>query len=373
MGFIKKAKKTAVSVQTQGDCAPMLPLAAGERGLYRALREQVPIIDAAIFKLVRLVGGFQAICPDKRVQSALDRFLQSVPVNGMNCGVDSFLSTYFEQLLTFGNAVGEIVVANGEICALYNASLEDLEIRMVSPLESSVFVIRNTGAEPCRYPELILSSVLNPVPGSARGTSILKSLPFVSEILLRIYRTVGINWERMGNVRFAVTCKNEGYVNASERAGQLAEEWSRAMRGPGVSDFVAVGDVSIRAIGADGQLMDSDVPVRQMLEQIVAKLGVPPFLLGLSWSSTERMSSQQADMLTSELTAYRRILEPVLLKICRTWLRLNGLDDTVAIEWDEITMQDEVDHANAAYLAARTADLEQKRQTQTGSAKGGQT
>ena len=129
----------------------------------------------------------------------------------------------------------------------------------------------------------------------------------------------------MGNVRFAVTCKNEGYVNAGDRAGQLAEEWSRAMHGPGVSDFVAVGDVSIRA-----------------------------------WSSTERMSSQQADMLTSELTAYRRILEPVLLKICRVWLRLNGFSDEVAIEWDEITMQDEVDHANAAYLTARAAALEKQ-------------
>ena len=33
---------------------------------------------------------------------------------------------------------------------------------------------------------------------------------------------------------------------------------------------------------------------RQMLEQLVAKTGLPPFLLGLSWSSTERMSAQQA-------------------------------------------------------------------------------
>ena len=179
----------------------------------------------------------------------------------------------------------------------------------------------------------------------------------VSEVLLKIYRTVGINWERMGNVRFAVTCKNEGYMNAGDRAGQLAKEWSRAMHGPGVSDFVAVGDVQIKAIGADGQQMDSEVPVRQMLEQIVAKMGIPPFLLGLSWSSTERMSSQQADMLTSELTAYRRILEPAVLKICKTWLRLNGFDDTVEIDWDEITMQDEVDHANAAYLMAKTNQL----------------
>ena len=108
--------------------------------------------------------------------------------------------------------------------------------------------------------------------------------------------------------------------------------------------------MSIQAIGADNQILDSEVPVRQMLEQIVAKLGVPPFLLGLSWSSTERMSSQQADMLTSELDAYRRVLTPVIRKICRTWLTLAGYGPECAIQWEEITMQDEVDHANARYL-----------------------
>ena len=60
--------------------------------------------------------------------------------------------------------------------------------------------------------------------------------------------------------------------------------------------------MGIKVIGADNQVLDSQVPVRQMLEQIVAKLGVPPFLLGLSWSTTERMSAQQADLLTSELS-----------------------------------------------------------------------
>ena len=360
MGFLKKERKTAAAVQTQGVWQPVLPMTAGERGLYRALREQVPIIDAAIYKLVRLVGGFRVVCSDGRAQRALADFLRTVPVNGVNRGVESFMAAYFEQLLTYGNAVGEIVAADGEILALYNASLDDLEIRMVSPLEAGVFVYRDNTAQACRYPELILHSALNPLPGTVQGVSILKGLPFVSEVLLKIYRTVGINWERMGNVRFAVTCKNEGYVNASDRAGQLAKAWQRAMHGPGVNDFVAVGDVTIKAIGADGQQMDSDVPVRQMLEQIVAKLGIPPFLLGLSWSSTERMSSQQADMLTSELTAYRRVLEPVILKICRTWLRLNGYTNEIAVEWEEITMQDEVDHANAEYLRARAEEIRGK-------------
>ena len=34
-----------------------------------------------------------------------------------------------------------------------------------------------------------------------------------------------------------------------------------------VRDFVSVGDVSIKAIGADNQILDSETPVRQMLDR----------------------------------------------------------------------------------------------------------
>ena len=34
-----------------------VPLGAGELQLYRAIREAVPILDAAIWKLIRLAGG----------------------------------------------------------------------------------------------------------------------------------------------------------------------------------------------------------------------------------------------------------------------------------------------------------------------------
>lgn len=118
--------------------------------------------------------------------------------------------------------------------------------------------------------------------------------------------------------------------------------------------------MSIKAIGADNQILDSEVPVRQMLEQIVAKTGIPPFMLGLSWSSTERMSSQQADVLTSELEAYRRILTPVIEKICRFWLISNGIKDSVDVVWDDITLQDEVELSKAALYRAQTKRLEQE-------------
>ena len=124
-----------------------------------------------------------------------------------------------------------------------------------------------------------------------------------------------------------------------------------------VRDFVAVGDVEIRVIGTDGQVMESEIPVRQLLEQIVARLGLPPFMLGLSWSSTERMSQQQADMLTSELWSLRRTVEPVLKRICRLFLALEGMDGETEIVWDEISLQDTVEEARAALYRAQAEKL----------------
>jgi len=360
LGFRKREGPPAVAVQTgPGILPPALPLGAGERALYRSLRESVPIIDAAIYKLRRLIGEFQATCPNEDAQKGLRAFLDSVQVNAAGAGIHEFLGIYLEELVTYGSAVGEMVLSGGQIGALYNAGLDQVELRADGPLGIKVSVPGPHGLQDCPYPGLLLVSALNPAAGSPWGTSLLRGLPFVSDVLLKIYHTLGVNWERMGNVRFAVTCKPEGMGTvASERAKHVAKEWKRAMSSPEPRDFVAVGDVSIKAIGADGQVMESEVPVRQMLEQIVAKLGLPPFLLGLSWSSTERMSSQQADVLTSELDAYRRVLTPVATKICRTWLTLEGFEPDVSLTWDEITMQDEVDHANARYLTARAKKLE---------------
>ena len=148
---------------------------------------------------------------------------------------------------------------------------------------------------------------------------------------------------------------------AQERCGQLATEWTAAMqqtRAGSVRDFVAVGDVDIKVIGADGPVLDSQVPVRQILEQLVARTGIPPFMLGLSWSSTERMSAQQADMLTSEITAIRRSLEPILCRVAELWLRLHGYDDRVEILWDDINLQDIVEEAKAGLYRAQAQQLE---------------
>ena len=173
---------------------------------------------------------------------------------------------------------------------------------------------------------------------------------------MKIYTTIGENWEHAGNIRYAVTCKNSG-DDAEQRANEIASAWGEAMTSDSVKDFVAVGDVSVSVIGADNKILDSEVPVRQLLEQIVAKTGLPPFMLGLSWSTTERMSSQQADILTTELEAYRRILTPVLKKIANMYLALNGISKEAEVVWDDITLQDECEQARAQLYLAQAEKL----------------
>ena len=376
MNLLKRTKKgedgrcTAVTLgrQSRGGLEALsrpLPLGRCELELYDALRTSVPIIDAAICKLVRLVGGLQVECDDPRAQIRLERFLREVKVGPASYGISAFLSAYFDDLLTYGTALGEIVPTadRSGMGALYNANLYDLEIEAGSnPLDTAIFVKNIGGRTPVRDKSLILMSALNPSAGQVSGNSLLKGLPFVSSILMKIFNTVGVNWERLGNVRFAVTCKQDGdafdRVGAGRRAEEIATAWQNAMSDSGeVRDFVAVGDVEIKVIGADNPVLDSEVPVRQLLEQIVAKLGLPPFMLGLSWSSTERMSSQQADILTSELEYYRSLLEPVVLKICRTWMTLNGFSSGFHVVWNDINLQDEVEEAKAELYRAQARQI----------------
>ena len=126
------------------------------------------------------------------------------------------------------------------------------------------------------------------------------------------------------------------------------------------SDFITIGDVSIKVIGADNPIMDSQVPVRQMLEQIVSKLSIPPFLLGLNWSTTETMSTQQAEILSSELESYRRLLNPVIKKICDTFLMIKGIQTEYKIIWNIIDLKDQLQIANTRLTNARALEIEQR-------------
>ena len=339
----------------------VVPLGTGQEEIYRQLGEAVPVLDAAVGKLVRLSGGFSVECKNPVAQKKLDEFMKFAPCGYGQTGIDSFLGCYVDSLLTYGRAVGELVVSGGKVVGLCWGDVTALEAcEGESPMEVVLWGPDGKGQmRPLPYPHLLLFTTLNPEPKHPYGVSLFRGMPFLADILMKIYNTIGTNWERAGNVRYSVVCKNGEDLDPAlvqERANQVATEWARAMedsKNGTVRDFVAMGDVQIKVIGGEAPILDSQVPVRQMLEQLVAKTGLPPFLLGLNWSTTERMSTQQADILTSEIWALRRTVEPALRKICRTFLAFEGLDDRLEIVWNDISLQDITQEAKAELYRAQ--------------------
>lgn len=344
------------------------PLQTGDKKLYRAIREAVPLVDACIYKIIRLCGGVTAECDDPRADRELKKFLEQVDVGRGQRGINAFLDQYLDSMLVCGQAVGEIVPTAGsrDIAAVLCGRVEDVQIQENGgPLNFRLCGQDQYGQiKPFPHQNLLLFTPFNPETYSPYGVSLLRSMPFLTDLLSKIYYAIGVNWERMGNVRFAVVYKpGDGEWErgmAQERSRQLANEWSRAMestRNGSVRDFVAVGDVEIKVIGADNQILDSSVPIRQILEQLVSKTGIPPFMLGLNWSSTERMSTQQADLLTTEMTAIRRTLTPALERICQMWLRMHGYGCDFRIVWDDINLQDLLEEAKADWYRQQTRKL----------------
>ncbi len=335
-----------------------------EKELYDRLRNAVPVIDSALMKIIRLTGGFKVICSEEKLQSELDFFLENIPVGIDGKSISTFADNFLDSILTYGSAIGEIVpdISGKCIAGLWNGDVSKIRISTGETPFSRKYFIRdiNGNEKTILHPERILYSSLT------GGRPLLRGIPALSGILMRIYECIGQNFDRAGNVRYAVTYKpasDNDYTYSRERAVQIAKEWSDAMKSSPngqVKDFVAVGDVDIKVIGAENQLFDTNVPVRQILEQIISKLSIPPFLLGFSWSTTERMSSQQADILTSELEYYRRLLTPVICDIANSFVYSTGSNATCYVEWDNINLQDESALAEARLKNAQAMEIEKR-------------
>ncbi len=343
-----------------------------DMSLYEALRVQVPLIDAAIGKIVRLVGDFKLVAADERLQPALDAFCKNVKVNTSGQSIGTFIDVYLDDLITYGKALGEILIdsENGEVMGLANADPTLFTVRSgKDPLTARYFFFDGASEVPIAHPERIFCTMLSESPKNPQGVSMLRGLPCFSQALMKIYGCIGKNFERVGNVRYAVTYKPSAdgcdAMAAKEHAEQIARQWADGMnsaRYGRVKDFIAVGDVDIKVIGADNQIIDTEIPVRQLLEQLLSKLSIPPFLLGLNWSSTERMSTQQVDILTSELESYRRKVTPVLRRIGLIFAALSGSDSDIEVQWANINLQDETELAKARLYNAQAEEIELRNQ-----------
>lgn len=369
--------------------------------LVEALRESVPILDAAIGRICTFDGILEVQGGNDKLTSIIDEWMRNVPVNDAEHTLQAFYTSQGNELYEQGCGIGEMIFdargreviglrvadSKGIIFVRTDAALRTFyrapavsQARRADGADSIEAVLRggvrqvtpahlgSIGFVEVSAPSMIYA-VNQPEADGPYGTSVLRSLEFVSQILLKMQNATGRVWERFGDPPFHVhyATKNRAVNNAEvlRRSQAIAADLAKAMaakaRGNSVDLTTGTGaddTVEISVIGAEGEALTIEQPMRHIVEQIVAKLGLPPWSLGLQWSTTGGAAEQQAIVVLQEAQTRFSRRQHGLERIVAAHLRGRGLTWKPG-DWRIVqrlpNLQDEVKKAQAAFLRAQTA------------------
>jgi len=324
--------------------------------LYRDMRCCFPVLDVAITKLVRLAGGI-VVEADEATRQELEAWLRGVRVNALGRGFQSWLEVHLDQMMLYGKSAGEIVLNHGrtEVYALTNLDATTVAFRTVPERPLELEVVQWQGGRPVVIPApYALVSAHNPQGDSPHGVSLYRSLPLVAEALSVIENATVQVWQRMGAPPYHVNWKPDaqfadpdGSLTAAFMQNiQSSFQASLAARtGGAVHDFFSSGDVSVDVIGSPGTMLALAEPFRAFAEQVVAATGLPSWMFGFSWSTTERLSTQQADLIVANVEAIRRSVQPVIEQLIDLRQRLRGAPAPRRLGWSPVNLRDLTEQA----------------------------
>ncbi len=324
--------------------------------LYRDMRGSFPVLDVAITKLVRLCGAIEIDAPES-VKEELLHWMDTVQVNAVGRGFDTWLSVHLDQMMQFGKGVGEIVPtrSRNEVFALVNLDPTTVELRTVPNEPLRLEVVQWQGSRSVVIPEhLVLVSAHNPQGDNPHGVSLYRSLPVVAEALSVIENATVQVWQRMGCPPYHVNWQpGESF---SDPDGTLTAEFMESIKGEfgsamtartdgEVHDFFSSGNVTVDVIGNKNAIFDIQQPFRAFAEQIVAATGLPSWVFGFNWSATETLSVQQAEMIVANIVAIRRAVQPAIEYAIDLRQKLRGQPSPKAIRWSEVSLNDLTEQA----------------------------
>ncbi|WP_167631574.1 hypothetical protein [Mariprofundus ferrooxydans] len=383
-------------------------------GLYEALREALPILDAAIDRLITIDGTPVIVGDNDALVNEISEWAANVEVNDADTmhGLPAFARQLRNETHEQGFSVGEYVQTSRDVPRLNVADSKAISFGRNSSGNLRTFYNRltplrqqlnNNGRAKQqdilqdRFSSSVATSQLTNLPGVIElemrnkvymawhiengdpyGVSMMRPLPFVAKSLLTIQNGLLNSWERFGDPSYHIRYKASGRVSPEEltkRKDTISTEFASIIAGKRLgesADFVTAvdkdSDVNIKIIGHDGQVLEVEMPARHLLEQIVAKTGLPAWMLGLHFSTAERLAKFQSEVLKQESDTRTDLEAPVLERPVAAMLRARGrtwsnemarTDDgrlvrrDWRIEYRKPNLADEVAKAQARFMNAQ--------------------
>ncbi|RRN78557.1 hypothetical protein EIM50_13790 [Pseudoxanthomonas sp. SGD-10] len=370
--------------------------------LYEALKEAVPMLDGGLGRLVTLDGILAVEGDNDRIVSIIEDWMRNVPVNDLETGYQAAYASQGEEIYEQGHGVIEFVyddkgrevvglrVADSKGTAFVRDSdrmrifyrapcidggrrpdgLDQVERLLTGRVRGQVTsgMLTDVGYVELDPAQLVIS-VHRPEADNPYGTSLLRSLPFVAQNLLRMQNATGRVWTRFGDpsfhIQFATKSPKIDPGEAQRRANNVAADLAKALaakeRGNSVDLATGVGmndTITIDVIGAVAETLSIEMPARHMIEQIVAAFGIPAWMIGVSWAQAAGIAEPQSELVLQDaITRFER-REPALRRPIEAMLRGRRITWKRG-DWRLVqrlpNLHDELKRAQAGFLRAQTA------------------
>lgn len=337
---------------------------------YEALREGIPVIDAAIRRLISLNGTIKVIGDNGPLVSLLEEFCINVPVNDHQKGIHAFLENFSNEVFEQGFSVPEYLATSGldDIACLrvpdskqiiyrrnnegitepwyryinnflpaavtrYSSPQTLVERILTATYNQAIYI--NSGWEVKLNPANKLYFSINNENSDPYGVSLLRSMEFCAKLLMTMQNSVGNVWERFGDpsffVKYKTNKKDLGGVALETRRQKIQDDFDsaiRAKRAGKSADFVTAvntdADLEIKVIGHENQELSLDVPAQHVLNQIVSKTGLPPWMLGVTNRTVQGLATLEIEAALQDAKIRQLAMLPELVRLFSVFLRLRG-------------------------------------------------
>src|ERR1700690_632842 len=344
---------------------------------YEFLREGIPMIDSAIRRLISLNGTIKIIGNNAKIVSELEDFCRNVPVNDTQKGIHSFLENFSNETFEQGFSISEFIVTPDfkDIAGLRVADSKNIVYRrdqdgvarpwyrfpynlplrlnalpasMINRILNAVYgqVLTIQGIQEIKMnPANLFYNSINNENTDPYGVSMMRSMEFVSQILVTLQNSIKNVAERFGDPVFHVhykAAKSGVDDNLEARRSKLQSDWNtviNAKRAGQSGDIVTASslnsEISIKVVGHEGQIMDYTIPLRHVLEQIVSKTNLPAWMLGIYFSTTERMATLEVEACLQDAKIRQLTMIPEFIRLFSVYLMLRGY------KWNTITTSED--------------------------------
>jgi len=337
-------------------------------GLYRFLRDTIPILNSCIWTWSRLSsapGRFEitgSATESMRLKALeyLDQMsLRAYPHRFQKmAGIESFLPLLFNALFTDGAFAGFLMIAPDMSGVDHFQPIDPVDISLSQSGRGDSLVFRTEKGEIKLESDDFYYLGLNSDTGSGLGRSILGSVPFVSYIEQQLVDDMRLATHNAGYHRLHVQItppeKMSGESDDAfiERVNEYFDETVSMIRGCRPEDNPVTWDnVKIDYVGPknmQGVTHSWFLNHRAMVEEICSGTNLAPFMLGYSYGTTHNWAQFKYDLVMRQVISVQRQTARFLEWMGNIELALKGLDCRCNYHFDNAI----------SYLAPDRADIE---------------